>query len=452
MVLQSLVNEIDIYFFRHLEGAEATNAQAALAPSLIMVWLFGGSLSAISVGTQALTARRYAEARATGEGVAEGNAVQKRHDAGAVLTNALAFCIVSSLLMSVVAHFSIGPLLSKIIKTPGALQTAVAYSEWRVYGIISMVTTIGIKSFLDGIGKTYVHFIASLVMNVFNVLFCWMFIFGHLGAPRMGAPGAGLGAFAATWIGFVIVILFALRERREYAWMMVSKLSRKITWDLIKLSLPAAIATIVMMAGFSVFVSFAGQLDKAAVVANSTAEAVNGAVTTDVIGLMKLIFTACLGFGTATATLVSQSLGAKRPDLAAKFGWTSVRIGLVLFAAIGFSIGVLFTHQIAHFLNDSPAVQQALLTPLRIMGIVTPIISIAMILTEALFGAGSTIFVASAQMLLVFGVLIPLAYVFSIVLGIGVAGMWMAAAVYAIIAAITMSTMFHRGSWKRNIL
>ena len=30
-------------------------------PSLILVWLFGGSLSAISVGTQALTARRVAE-------------------------------------------------------------------------------------------------------------------------------------------------------------------------------------------------------------------------------------------------------------------------------------------------------------------------------------------------------------------------------------------------------
>jgi multidrug resistance protein, MATE family len=63
MLLQSLVNEVDVYFFRKLDGAEAINAQAALAPSLIMVWLFGGSLSAISVGTQALTARRYAEAR-----------------------------------------------------------------------------------------------------------------------------------------------------------------------------------------------------------------------------------------------------------------------------------------------------------------------------------------------------------------------------------------------------
>src|ERR1043165_2778228 len=61
MLSQSIVNEIDVFFFTRLPHPEDSNAQAALLPSLLMVWLFGGSLSAISVGTQAFTARRYAE-------------------------------------------------------------------------------------------------------------------------------------------------------------------------------------------------------------------------------------------------------------------------------------------------------------------------------------------------------------------------------------------------------
>src|SRR5215475_5972719 len=63
MLTQSAVNEIDIVFFSRLPCPESSNAQAALLPSLILLWMFGGSLSAISVGTQAFTGRRFAEQR-----------------------------------------------------------------------------------------------------------------------------------------------------------------------------------------------------------------------------------------------------------------------------------------------------------------------------------------------------------------------------------------------------
>src|SRR3984957_13258085 len=81
MLSQSVVNEIDVVFFSHLPCPESSNGQAALLPSLILVWLFGGSLSAISVGTQAIVARRYAEG--------------DRRAAGAVLANAATFCVVA---------------------------------------------------------------------------------------------------------------------------------------------------------------------------------------------------------------------------------------------------------------------------------------------------------------------------------------------------------------------
>jgi multidrug resistance protein, MATE family len=47
MLTQSIVNEVDIIFFSRLPCPESSNAQAALLPSLILLWLFGGSLSAI---------------------------------------------------------------------------------------------------------------------------------------------------------------------------------------------------------------------------------------------------------------------------------------------------------------------------------------------------------------------------------------------------------------------
>jgi MATE family multidrug resistance protein len=437
MLSQSLVNEIDVVFFSHLPHPEDSNAQAALLPSLLLVWLFGGSLSAISVGTQALTARRYAE---------------RRYDAaGAVLANAVFFCVAGGIGLSILGFLTIGPLLHVMLPVPEAHDIALSYSHWRLLGVVSMGMTMAVKAFFDGIGKTWVHLVSALVMNVFNVLLCWLFIFGSpgLGIHAMGAPGAGFAAFIATWVGLGIMIFYAARERTKYQPVRWSNISRSLTWDILKLSIPAALATIVMMVGFGLFTKVAGRLDAAeALLSNGEHEAVNGAATTDIVALLKLTFTACLAFGTATATLVAQSLAAKQPDQASRFGWASVRLGLVLFGFVGLLEGVIFPREIVHFISDSDAVRDAALMPMRMMAWVTPIIAVAMILSEALFGAGNTKFVAAAQFCLVFFLLVPLAWVLGVTTHHGLTGMWIGAVAYAIGACIVMSAKFKGGAWK----
>src|SRR5580698_9285403 len=101
MLSQSIVNEIDVVFFSHLPCPESSNGQAALLPSLILVWLFGGSLRAISVGTQAIVARRYAEGQ--------------RHAAGAALANAGFFCVVGGAVFSVLGIVALPWLVRAMI-------------------------------------------------------------------------------------------------------------------------------------------------------------------------------------------------------------------------------------------------------------------------------------------------------------------------------------------------
>jgi MATE family multidrug resistance protein len=441
MLSQSVVNEIDVVFFSHLPCPESSNGQAALLPSLILTWLFGGSLSAISVGTQALVARRYAEG--------------DRRAAGAVLANTAFFCVVAGAVFSAVGWVCLPWLIRSMIEVPEVQHIALSYTRWRLLGIISMAASMGIKSFFDGIGKTHVHLVAAIVMNVVNVVLCWLFIFGNLGAPRFGPTGAGLSAFLATWIGLAIMIMYAALVRHDYHPMRWANLSRPLTWSILKLSIPAAAATVVMMIGFGLFTRAAGKLDASAAAVGATvagrcgaAEAVHSAANTDIVETLKLTFTACLAFGTATATLISQSLGRRQPDEAQKWGWASVRLGIVVFGIVGLCEGFLFTHQLVALVSNSPAVRAEAIFPLRIMGIATPIIAIAMILTEGLFGAGNTKFVATAQLLLVFGWLVPGAYWLGIAMHLSLRGIWIAAFVYACLAAATMSTKFAGGSWK----
>jgi Na+-driven multidrug efflux pump len=449
MLSQSVVNEVDVIFFSRLPCPESSNGQAALLPALIVLWLFGGSLSAISVGTQALTARRFAE--------------QKPESAGAVLANSAFFCVLAGAVFTVVGLLLLPTIFGLMIKVPEVRDVAISYTRWRMLGVTSMALTMAIKAFFDGIGKTHVHLVAAVVMNVINVALCWTLVFGAFGAPRLGVVGAGVAAFIATWIGLGIMILYAALVRADFRPLRRSNLSPGLTWDILKLSIPAGLATVVMMCGFGVFSTVVGRLDadgaraaveKASVVVGQCGarEAVNSAATTDIVEVLKLTFTACLAFGTAAATLVGQSLGARRPDDASRFGWASVRLGALIFGVVGLCEGVLFTRPIIAFISQSDAVRAAALFPMHLVGVLTPVIAVAMILSEALFGAGNSKFVAIAQFGLVFGCLLPLAYLLAVAFHLALVGIWLAASVYFVLAAITMALKFRQGRWKTIVL
>ncbi|MCH2109740.1 MAG: MATE family efflux transporter [Polyangiaceae bacterium] len=444
MMSQSVVNEVDIVFFSQLPCPESSNAQAALLPSLIVLWAFGGSLSAVSVGTQALTARRFAEGQP--------------ESSGAVLLNSWVFSTVASILFTLLGFAVMPSLLSLLIKVPEVRAEAETYLFWRLLGITSMVVTFSFKSFFDGLGKTHVHMWSAIVMNIINVVLCYFLIFGHAGLPRLGMEGAGVAAAASTWVGLFILVFWAtLRDYRlPYHPFALKKLDFSIIKRILNLSVPSAVATIAVMSGFALFAMIVSELDAlqggqmvSKDCPGSSGEAVNSAATTVIVGVLKLTFTACLAFGTSTATLVSQSLGEKDAEKAAHFGWVSVRLGLLIFGVVGFLEGIVFPEQILNLVTGSEAVRDAALGPLQMMGILTPMIAVGMILTQALFGAGNSVFVMVVELILHFTCLVPLAWILGITLEFGLMGIWSAAAVYIVLLTVIMVSKFAGSSWKK---
>ncbi len=444
MLTQSIVNEIDILFFARLPCPESSNAQAALLPSLILLWLFGGSLSAIGVGTQAFTARRFAEG--------------DKEAAGAVLANAFAFAVIAGAAFSALGYVAAPYILPVLIKTEGARLAAEAYLKWRLLGILSMAATFAFKAFFDGLGKTYIHLVSALVMNAINIALCIVLVFGNsdLGIPKMGIAGAGIAGFVSTYVGLAIMIGYALKPeyRQHFRPFSLKKLDGTLMKSILRLSIPGGVATIAVMTGFAFFASIASRLDElrplgvvSAQCPGGDGEPVNMAATTVIVGILKLTFSACLAFGTATATLVSQSLGQNDPEKAERFGWASVKLALLIFGVVGLAQAI-FAEPLLAFASKSQLVQEAALVPLRIMGFCTPLIAVGMILTQALFGAGNSRFVMVVELVLHFTSLVPLAWLLGVHYDMGLDGLWYSALVYVVLLAAIMIWKFRGGSWK----
>jgi multidrug resistance protein, MATE family len=406
--------------------------------------MFGGSLSAISVGTQALAARRFAEGHA--------------RDAGTVLANSWFFSLVAGIAFTLLGYLVIPYALQLLVGSPEVRAVGRSYLNYRLLGITSMAVTFSFKAFFDGIGKTHVHMIASVIRNVINVALCIIFIFGKLGAPKMGMAGAGLAGAASSWVGLLVMVAWAGLSyyRQTFQPFSLAGVSRSLLSRILKLSVPSAVATVAVMSGFMLFSMIVSRLDSmmhTALVSTSDCpggkrEAVNGAATMVIVGVLKLTFTACLAFGTSTATLVSQCLGAGKGDEAEKFGWTSVRLGIWIFGVVGLLEGVFLTDPILHLVTKSPAVFQAAHMPMRMMGLATPLIAVGMILTQALFGAGNTRFVMIVELILHFGCLVPLAWLLGITFGFGLVGIWSAALAYVLLLTAVMIWKFRSGDWK----
>jgi len=174
---------------------------------------------------------------------------------------------------------------------------------------------------------------------------------------------------------------------------------------------------------------------------------IHTAATKIIMDILSIAFIGTLGLGTATATLVSKSLGEKDPALAERYGWESIKIGIYIFGVIGLCEAIFPDVAVAIFTND-PRVIDAARDSMRLMGALEFMIAMAIVATQCLFGAGNTRFVMYAEAALHFGVLIPLSYLLGVYLEWKVFGVWLAAAVYIAGLAMTMLLKFRGGGWK----
>jgi len=377
-----------------------------------------------------LTARRLGE--------------QDHKRAGQVLFNSLTVAAASSAVASVLGWILAPSMFRLIHHVPEEVRLGIPYLKWRMAGVFAMVVTMSYKSWFDGLGRTRVFMGIAITMNIINAFLNVLLIFGVWGFPRLGMEGSGIASMISSYIGLFMLIVWSLndRYRKTYDCYHLKNLSRRQQWELISLSAPSALATAFVMSGFSLFYKIVGILD-----ARAGDGTIYAAATQNIIVILMAFFTGCMAYGTATATLVGQSMGAKEYDLAERYGWEAVKIGV--YATIGLGlIVIIFPDAVLHAFSKDASVIAVARPILRICGALLPFVLSALVLTQALFGAGNTKFVMFVEFGLHFFCLVPLAYLCGIIFGWGVLGVWMGAFAYILLLCSIMGWKFAEGAWK----
>lgn len=437
MLSQTALNLVDTAMVGFLpsgvlqRSSVATNGQAALAISLPLLWSAGGFLSAIAVGTQAITARRFGETRFL--------------DSGATLTNSLVVSASSGAVVSVLAYLSTPYIFPFFNDNPHVLELGIPYCQWRMVGVFSMVTTVSFKSFFDGLGKTKIHMYAALVMNFTNILLNYCLIFGKLGLPRMEVEGAGLASAISSYIGLGLMIAWSFRLSflKKYKYYRMRNVNRRVIWEIVKLSVPSGLATVFVMSGFLLFLKIVSHMD----MLEGTTDTIYTTATKRIMDIVSVCFMSSLAYGTATATLVGQSMGGGNMKLAEQYGWTSAKLGAYAMAVLGAAI-FIWPEFFLKVFGPDPRIIKAAVPPLRLTALSLPLITSAFVFTQALFGAGNTRFVMMVEGALHFGCLVPLAYLLGVVLDLSIMGVWIAAVTYVGALCFVMGWKFWQGTWK----
>ncbi len=423
-VLQSLVNVVDVFMAGRLGPIEIA---AVGMGNTVRLFVFIGIL-AVTSGSMALAA--------------QARGARDNAELSFVARQSLSLTVLLALVLSTVGYFAAEPLLSFLNSggDPRAVVLGTDYLQLIFIGTVFLVGTFSLSSLMQGAGDTVTPMVVAIGMNVLNIFFNWLFMFGPGPLPAWGVAGAALGTLSARFIG-ISVLIYLLYSGRNVVTILPG--SYKPDWamfrDLLAIGVPS---------GLQGMVRNSAQLFVTRIVTSTAAGTYGASALAIGLQIESLAFMPGIAVSVAATSLVGQSLGRWQVDDARERGNAALFFGALVMSAVAVPLFV-FAPQLVTLFDPSahPTVVTAGTSYLRINALAQPILAFAMVLNGALRGAGDTRPGLIGTLLGRWGVVLPLAYLFALPLGLGVTGVWWALVAGTSVQALYISLRWFRGRW-----
>lgn len=322
----------------------------------------------------------------------------------------------------------------------GALSTR--YLQIRAFEIPLVMFSAVVWGFLVGRGDSRTPMILAWVTVLTNILLDWMFVLGNLGAPTLGVAGAAYATVMANGLNALIsaAILWYKPHRVIYGTGKAIIASWAELWGVLRVGLPMGMGDFVEIASFSAFFALIARLGTDMLAANQIA-----------LQYMSVSFTFGFAVNMATASLVAQFLGAKRPAYAEAATHRACLLAMVGMGVIGLSY-LIAPELLMGVFTDEPSVIAAGVAVLQLVALYQIFDAVGIVLAGALNGAGDTTYTMWARTLLAWGLFIPLTWLIIFPLQGGIWGAWLAALAYLGGLGLIYFWRFRGGKWKAIVL
>ena len=314
-------------------------------------------------------------------------------------------------------------------------------------------------------GDTRTPLVIGVVANVVHVALNRALILGAFGVvPAMGARGAGVST-AVTFAIEAALATLALTSRargvslradapvasassgseasasassgaaadsREGEARAAPRAVRDEARQLVRVGVPAFLERVIYHVGFMVYAFVVVGLGDAAMAANQS-----------LISVESICFLSADGFGVAAAALVAQKLGAGKPDEARRAAWIAARYAVVTLTTFG--IGALALRDvILPIFSDDAQVAAIGRSAMPVLAVAQPFMATGLVLAQALRGAGKTRQALGVSLLGAVFVRLTATWLFTIVLGLGLVGVWLGSTTDWLVRAAILVTIFRR--------
>lgn len=416
MLSQSLLNLVDAAMVGSLgEAALAGVGLGGYANFMAIALVMG-----LGVGVQATVARRRGEGR--------------NELAAAPLNHGLLIATLISLPLMLLCWFNADHIIGLLSDDPEVTSIGGEYFRWRALAIIAVGCNFAYRGYWNGIRQAGLYLQILVAMHVFNVIISYGLIFGHFGLPEMGAAGSGLGTSIAMFIGSGMYFALTWRQGRQHGFLRSLPSFAEIR-SMLRLSLPNSLQQLFFATGVTTLFWIIGQI--------GTAEL---AIAHVLINLALLLILPGVGLGMAATTLVSHSLGEDQPQEAYRWGWDVVRVAAVVLFVMGLPFW-LAPQLVLQLFTQDPQLLALGEWPLRITGLGMTLDATALVLTQALLGAGASRTVMTVNLGSQWLVFLPCAYLVGPVLGGGLLAVWLLQSLYRVMASVIFAIMWRRKHW-----
>jgi MATE family multidrug resistance protein len=240
------------------------------------------------------------------------------------------------------------PILLHIGIDPGIARVSAGFVYAICFGVPAILTFLALRFVSEGIGWTRPIMYTAIIGLVVNVIGCYVFMYGKLGFPALGAVGTGVSNALVMWV-MLATMFFYVRRRRVYRpFGLFARFDRpdpKQLREILGLGVPIAGSVLSEGGLFVVAALMMGALGATVVAAHQIA-----------INYAALMFMVPLSLHSATTIHVGHALGRGNPAEGRFGGYTGIALCGLFMTASAVAI-LFFGEEIAAFYTQDPDVR-----------------------------------------------------------------------------------------------